>query len=289
MEGHAVDLGDDLLDPPVRPGLLDRGATHHLGPPRADGPAVLGDVDGPVAAEHAGVRPAAAVGIVVEAALRGPGHDLAGVRLDHDDPAVGQDVRALRVAEAARERIDRSPHRVLLLQAPRALLEQLDGIAVGIGHVAAARALVRTRRDVDDLFGPRREPQPDQPGVHRLDVVDVEAQVARAVVAWPRRGGHPFDADVLEQLHEAAAGDPQVDGPDVVELEAQHRRQVRRVEDPVEFLLQAQPVAVEDQGAVHVADGDPAVEEPGDGRHRRPSYVMLWRSVDRVATVWRPT
>ena len=113
--------------------------------------------------------------------------------------------------------------------------------------------------------------------------------MARAVIAWPRRGGHPFDADVLEQLHEAAAGDPEVDGPDVVELEAQHRGQVRRVEDAVEFLLQAQPVAVEDQGAVHVADRDPAVEEPGDGRHRRSSYVMLWRSVDRVATVWRPT
>ena len=95
--------------------------------------------------------------------------------------------------------------------------------------------------------------------------------MARAVVARPRRGGKPLDADVLEQLDEAAARDAQVDGPDVVELEAQHDGQVRGVEDPVEFLLQAQPVAVEDQCAVHVADGDPAVEEPGDGRHRRAS------------------
>ena len=81
--------------------------------------------------------------------------------------------------------------------------------------------------DVDDLLGAGREAQADQPGVHRLDVVDVQAQVARAVVARPRRGGQPLDADVLEQLDEAAAGDAQVDRPDVVELEAQHRRQVR--------------------------------------------------------------
>ena len=67
LERDAADLGDDLLDPPVRPRLLDRRPAHHLGPPRADGAAVLGDVERPVAAEHAGVGPATAVGVVVDA------------------------------------------------------------------------------------------------------------------------------------------------------------------------------------------------------------------------------
>ena len=46
----------------------------------------------------------------MDAALARPGHDLARVGLDHDDPSVGQDVGPLRVPQAGRQRLDRLAH-----------------------------------------------------------------------------------------------------------------------------------------------------------------------------------
>jgi len=61
------------------------------------------------------------------------------------------------------------------------------------------------------------------------DVIDVQAQVTGAVVAGSRRGREPLHPVVLEQLDEPTARDPQVDRPDVVELETEDGFQIWRV------------------------------------------------------------
>lgn len=83
-------------------------------------------------------------------------------------------------------------------------------------------------------------------------------------------------------------GDVEVDRPDVLELEAKNGLEERRVEDPVEDLLESEPVAVEHERPVHVADGDSTVEEAGDGRHGRTQPTER-RSVVRRSTAWRST
>jgi hypothetical protein len=115
--------------------------------------------------------------------------------------------------------------------------------------------------------------------------------MACAVVAWTRRGRHPLDPHVFEELDEAATRDVEVHSPDVGELEAEHDRQVRAIEDPVEGLLEPETLAVERERAIHVGDGDPAMEEAGDGGHpgRTSSQANVERSLDRVATVCAPT
>ena len=135
------------------------GTTHDLGPPGADRPAVLGDVDRAVAAEHAGVGPAAA-----DRRSRG----CRAPRTRRRSCSVYVSTMTIRPSgrmsgpsgwpsPLASVSIGRRM-RVLLLpvwsdgrrSGARALLEQLDGVAVGIGHVAAAGALVRAGGDVDD-------------------------------------------------------------------------------------------------------------------------------------------
>ena len=135
LERDAVDLGDDGLDAPVGPRLLDRGDVHHVGPPGTDRAAVLGDVERTVRAEHAGVGAAAAVGVVVDAALARPRDDLAGVGLDHDDPTVGQDVRTLRVTEPTRQGLDGLAHGDL----PRSSASQASSLRHGVKRGAAVR------------------------------------------------------------------------------------------------------------------------------------------------------
>ena len=77
--------------------------------------------------------------------------------------------------------------------------------------------------------------------MHRRDVIDVQAQVPGAVVAGSRLGRHPLDADVFQGFHEVTTRDPQVDRPDVLEVESQHCLQIRRIQDPIELSLRPSP------------------------------------------------
>src|SRR5438874_12069849 len=83
-------------------------------------------------------------------------------------------------------------------------LQQLDPVAVGIGEIDDLAAGVHARIDRDGAARTGSIAQSDQAIVGRRRITDLQAQVARAGVAWLGRDRLACDAAIPEELHEDA-------------------------------------------------------------------------------------
>ncbi len=108
IELDALDLGDQHLGLAALAHPLDRGIDHLGGAPRADGAAVLADIERAIGAQHAGVRRAGGVGVAARRTVGADHGQLHAIAVDEHQRPVGQHGRTLGPAEPGRDLLRRS-------------------------------------------------------------------------------------------------------------------------------------------------------------------------------------